>query len=135
MESNQELGEVVKRTTKENKRMQTELLQQKAEQILSQAEKKGVQNSFFFCTTFQRYLTQLRILEDLEQKISELGSTVTKEYVKGRENICINPAITEYNKTVTSANNTVASLIKIIDSMPKEEEGKSLAEELNDLLK
>lgn len=110
-------------------------LQEKAEQILEQAEKKGVQNSFFFYTTFQRYLTQLKILEDLKAKIAEIGSTVTKEYVKGRENICINPAITEYNKTATSANNTVTALIKIIDSIPSEDQGKSLIEELNDLLK
>ena len=39
---------------------------------------------------------------------------VTKEYVKGRANLVANPAISEYNKTSTAANQTVQTLIKII---------------------
>ena len=41
----------------------------------------------------------MRILNDLEDAINEYGATVTKEYVKGRQNLVANPAITEYNKT------------------------------------
>jgi hypothetical protein len=46
----------------------------------------------------------MRILSDLEGAINEHGATVTKEYVKGRQNLVANPAITEYNKTATAAN-------------------------------
>jgi hypothetical protein len=60
---------------------------------------------------------QLNILNDLEKTIQEDGSLVTKEYVKGRGNLYTHPAITEYNKTSTSANQTVATLIKIIKSL------------------
>lgn len=56
----------------------------------------------------------MKILSELEKAIAEYGSTVTKEYVKGRKNLVSNPAIGEYNKTATAANGTVATLLKII---------------------
>ena len=47
---------------------------------------------------------------------------MTKEYVKGRANIYVNPAVTEYNKTTDSANRTVTTLMKIIKGFAKEDE-------------
>ena len=92
-------------------------LKQQAEEVLKIAQEHGVEQNFFFITTFERYQVQLNILDDLKQKIEEDGALVTKEYVKGRENIYTHPAIGEYNKTCTSANQTVATLIKIIKSL------------------
>ena len=92
-------------------------LTQQAEEILNIAQKHGVEQNFLFITTFQRYQVQLKILTDLQRKIKEDGALVTKEYVKGRENVYTHPAIGEYNKTCTSANQTVATLIKIIKSL------------------
>ena len=66
---------------------------------------------------------QIKILNELEQKIQEDGSLVTKEYVKGRENVYTHPAIGEYNKTSQSANNTVATLIKILKELRRDEAG------------
>ena len=109
-------------------------LQEQANEILRKAEERGVQSNFFFVTTFKRYQVQMKIMAELEKEILELGATVKKEYVKGRTNIYTNPAITEYNKTATASNNTIATLLKIIETLPKEEQGKSLAEELNDLI-
>ena len=63
------------------------------------AEKFGVEQNFLFLTTFKRYQVQLTILNELEQKIKEDGTLVTKEYVKGRGNVYTHPAINEYNKT------------------------------------
>ena len=96
-------------------------LQKQAEEILKIAQKFGVEQNFLFLTTFKRYQVQLNILNDLEQKIKEDGSLVTKEYVKGRENVYTHPAISEYNKTSQSANNTVATLIKILKDLRKNE--------------
>lgn len=109
--------------------MQTDrlTLQQQAEAILDRAQEKGVQSNFFFVTTFKRYQVQMRILTDLERAIAEYGATVTKEYVKGRQNLVANPAITEYNKTATAANGTVATLMNIIKSVPAEDSGQGLA--------
>ena len=90
---------------------------QQAKEVLKIAQEHGVEQNFFFITTFERYQVQLDILDDLKAKMEEDGVLVTKEYVKGRENVYTHPAITEYNKTCTSANQTVATLIKIIKSL------------------
>ena len=96
-------------------------LQEQANEILARAEERGVQSNFFFVTTFKRYQVQMKILSDLEREIQEHGPTVTKEYVKGRLNVVANPAISEYNKTATAANGTVATLMNIVRSFGEEE--------------
>lgn len=105
-------------------------LQEQANEILQKAEEKGVQSNFFFVTTFKRYQVQMRILSDLEKAINQFGATVTKEYVKGRQNLVANPAIVEYNKTATAANGTVATLIKIVDAFAGEEKNGGKLQEL-----
>lgn len=108
-------------------------LQEQADKILEQAEKRGVSSNFFFKTTFKRYQVQMKILSDLERAIGEYGATVTKEYVKGRQNLVANPAITEYNKTATAANGTVATLINIMKALTDETgDGSKLAEFFNE---
>ncbi len=98
-------------------------LQEQANEILEQAEQRGVSSNFFFVTTFKRYQVQMSILTELEKAIKEHGPTVEKEYVKGRMNLCTNPAITEYNKTATAANGTVSTLINIVKALPETEQG------------
>lgn len=96
-------------------------LQEQAQEILRRATEKGVSGNFFFVTTFKRYQVQMQILTQLEKEIKETGTTITKTYVKGRENLCTNPAIAEYNKTSTAANNTVSTLIQIIEKLSEEQ--------------
>ena len=102
-------------------------LNEQGNAILQKAAERGVTSNFFFVTTFKRYQVQMKILADLERAINEYGATVTKEYVKGRQNLVANPAITEYNKTATAANGTVATLMNIIKSVPAEDSGQGLA--------
>jgi hypothetical protein len=92
-------------------------LNQQAQEILKIAEKHGVEQNFFFITTFKRYQVQINILNDLERTIKEDGILVTKEYVKGRGNVYTHPAITEYNRTANGANQTVQTLVKIITTL------------------
>ena len=103
---------------------------EQANEILRIAQRFGVEQNFLFLTTFKRYQVQLSILNELEQKIKEDGSLVTKEYVKGRENVYTHPAIGEYNKTSTSANQTVATLIKIIKTLRNDDEESEGDDEL-----
>ena len=105
-------------------------IQEQANEILRIAQKFGVEQNFLFLTTFKRYQVQLSILNELEQKIKKDGSLVTKEYVKGRENVYTHPAIGEYNKTSTSANQTVATLIKIIKTLRNDDEDNENEDEL-----
>ena len=94
-------------------------LNEQANEILRNAEAQGVEGNFFFKTTFQRYLVQIKMLSELEQAIKDDGYLVEKEYVKGRKNVYSHPAISDYNRTTDSANKTVSTLMKIIESMPK----------------
>lgn len=107
-------------------------LQEQANKILEQAQDRGVSSNFFFVTTFKRYQVQMATLNELEKAIKEHGPTVEKEYVKGRQNLVVNPAITEYNKTSTAANGTVSTLINIIKTLSNEPDAcDALSEFLN----
>lgn len=110
--------------------MRAMTLQEQANKILEQAQERGVSSNFFFVTTFKRYQVQMKILADLEKAIENYGATVTKEYVKGRQNLVANPAITEYNKTATAANGTVSTLINIIRTVTDESDGGSKLQNL-----
>lgn len=109
-------------------------LQEQVNEILARAEEKGVSSNFFFRTTFKRYQVQMLIMQKLEAAINEDGPLVTKEYVKGRQNVVANPAIQEYNKTATAANGTVATLINIVKSFANEQGDGDLASVMARLL-
>jgi hypothetical protein len=114
-------------------------LNEQAAEILRIASEHGVEQNFFFITTFKRYQVQIKILADLEKTINAEGNIVTKEYVKGRKNVYTHPAIGEYNKTATAANQTVQTLMKIVLSMRDEDSdtdgGGSTGDELMDFLR
>ena len=95
---------------------QSAQLNRAAAELIRMAEDGGVERNFFFTTTFNRYKFQLETLSRLQAEIDKGDVLVTKEYVKGRSNPVANPAITEYNKTSTAANQTVQTLIKIIQT-------------------
>ena len=103
-----EVAMATRRTSK------TPTLKQQADEILKMAEGSGLQENYFFKTTFERYLTQLDILDKLRQTINTSEALVEKEYVKGRACVVVNPAISEFNRTTDSANKTVQTLIKIL---------------------
>ena len=96
-------------------------LNQQAAEILRIAEESGVQSNFFFVTTFKRYQVQLNILNELQKSMDKDGVLVTKEYVKGRENVYSHPAVSDYNRTTDSANKTVTTLMKILSGFNQQE--------------
>lgn len=98
-----------------------ETLKAKADRILAEAKERGLQNDFFFSTTLDRYMTQLKILERLKAQINRQGLTVTKTYAKGSKNVYANPLIGEYNKTASAANGTVTTLLNVLRSLDGEE--------------
>lgn len=108
-------------------------LREQAEEILKIAAQHGVEQNFFFITTFKRYQVQINILTDLEKTIRSEGTLVTKEYIKGRGNVYTHPAIAEYNRTSTSANQTVTTLMKIITTLRDEQDAG--ADELMNFLR
>lgn len=105
-------------------------IEMSAEEIMRLAEESGVDDNFFFVTTFDRYQTQLKILDGLKKAIEGEGMLVSKEYVKGRKNVYANPAVAEYNRTTDSANKTVSTLMKIIKTFGSDgrDDGDNLLE-------
>lgn len=103
-------------------------------QILEDAENYDTTNSYFFKTTFERYITQMKILDKLKKAIEKDGSIVTKEYVKGRQNIYINPALKAYWKTSDSTTKTVSTLMRIIEIAQKNSKAETSTSPLMDIL-
>lgn len=105
-------------------------IEMSAEEIMRLAEESGVDDNFFFVTTFDRYQTQLKILDGLKKAIEGEGMLVSKEYVKGRKNVYANPAVAEFNRTTDSANKTVSTLMKIIKTFGSDgrDDGDNLLE-------
>lgn len=85
-----------------------------ANELIRMAEAGGVEQNFFFTTTFNRYKVQLNTMERLEKEIKENELFVEREYIKGKKNLVMSPAVSEYNKVSTAANQTVRTLIEII---------------------
>lgn len=99
-------------------------LNEKAKEILKQAEDKEIKDSFFFTTTFQAYLTQTNIMNRLQREIDNGDAMVSRSYVSGKENLYINPAISEYNKVANERNGTLAVLMNIIKQEEPQESAK-----------
>lgn len=60
------------------------------------------------------YSQEAQLIAQMRQQLAEDGITTTKEYVKGRENLCIHPLVQEIPKHVDCANRTLAILGDII---------------------
>ena len=98
---------------KENNTIRVDLNEQ-AKEILKKATEKGVEHSFMFVTTFKRYQEHITHLAELQKAIQEEGTMVTKEYVKGRANLYVNPAVSAYNQTAGAADKTAQLLLRYI---------------------
>ena len=104
------------------------------DQIRLRAKEKGLEGNFYYVTTLHRYEVQMRTLDALEQTIKDVGMTVEKSYIKDTSNLYINPAVAEYNRTATAANNTVATLIKIVSSFTGDEKVSGLSKAMSELM-
>lgn len=105
-------------------------LEQNREKFLEEAKAAGLADDYLFDTTFRRYDTQVKVLSELGKKVEEAVANgdmmVVKEYVKGRENVYINPVIVQFDKTTQGANQTAMALDRIISKARKpasEEDG------------
>jgi len=95
-----------------------------AKEILKRAEEKGVEHSYLFVTTFKRYQEHILHLVQLQKIIKDEGMLTEKEYVKGRKNLYINPAVSAYNQTAGAADKTAQLLIRYIVAPLKDEDAE-----------
>ena len=89
-------------------------LNDQAKEILAKAQEKGVEHSYMFITAFKRYQEHIAHLVALEEAIKSDGTLVTKEYVKGRGNVYVHPAVAAYNQTAGAADKTAQLLLRYI---------------------
>lgn len=80
----------------------------------SLSERYGIDADAFAENDLEIYITQMDILKGLEKQMQEDGYVVTKEYVKGRLNVCSHPSIKDYNNTADSSHKTVNAIRKFI---------------------
>ena len=97
------------------------------------AARYGVQDNALFKSTLDRYITQQRVIDSIKRAIDEDDVTVTMEYVKGRENAYMHPAVKELPRHADSANKTADMLLKIIMSLgDKNHDIDALMDDLED---
>jgi tRNA nucleotidyltransferase/poly(A) polymerase len=94
-------------------------LKQQAEEIMKTAKDYGLEQNFFFTTTFEKYLTQLEILEKIKSELPQDDEEFTKAM--------------QYTKIVDSSNKTLSSLIRLITTM-RNGRGKRTSDPLLDFL-
>ena len=99
------------------KRAKGEDLQRRIREFADKATELGIADDLIFDTTFNRYVMQVNILEQLKEQIEDGELMVKKAYVKDRDNLYVNPAVAEYNKTSTAANQTAVTLDKLMTQL------------------
>lgn len=109
-------------------------LEVQGDKILKAARAAGAEQSYYFETCFARYRRQLKLLAEIEAILDEGEVLVTKEYVRGRENVYANPAIAQYNATADAANRTMAALLRIVDAFKPDAGDKTPGDELLDYI-
>ena len=86
--------------------------------LLKLAESYGVDNNAMFLSCIEQYETQLQIIRMIRDALeNDDRAVVTKEYVKGRENLQANPLILQLPKHIDSANRTLSTMLDIIERL------------------
>lgn len=121
----------MKTTRKESKSAseQEKRLEMLAEKFKGIAESLSEEHRYIFESTLETYFQLIKNFKVLKEALEADGCLITKEYVKGRQNICIHPAMSEMNKTVNMLNSTAKTLIAIIKDL-----GSENKEEVDELM-
>ncbi|MBR3580400.1 MAG: hypothetical protein IKN95_05310 [Lachnospiraceae bacterium] len=88
-------------------------------QVIQMAKDYGVSENPLFVQTLKNYETVQKAIEMTNAILDSEDMTISKEYVKGRENLYMHPAIKELPKQIDAANKTVDKLLDIIERLGK----------------
>lgn len=89
----------------------------KLEELKARAEEAGVGGNIIFVERLEVYKNQVRQLNLLAEEVKKGGVVCEKTYIKGQPNLQSSPALKEYTRIADSSNKTVATLIRLIDSL------------------
>ena len=88
------------------------------EAIMEMAVEYGVSENALFLQTLKNYETIQKSIEGIDQIVNQNDDlTISKEYVKGRENLYLHPAIKELPKQIDASNKTLDKLLDIIEKL------------------
>jgi hypothetical protein len=121
----------MKTTRKGNKSAleQEKRLDMLAEKFKETAESLSEEHRYIFESTLETYFQLIKNFKILKEALEADGCLITKEYVKGRQNVYVHPAMSEMNKTVNMLNSTAKTLIAIIKDL-----GSENKEEVDELM-
>jgi hypothetical protein len=121
----------MKTTRKGNKSAleQEKRLDMLAEKFKETAESLSEEHRYIFESTLETYFQLIKNFKVLKEALEADGCLITKEYVKGRQNVYVHPAMSEMNKTVNMLNSTAKTLIAIIKDL-----GSENKEEVDELM-
>lgn len=100
--------------------------------LIKMAKRYGVDKNALFISAANQYALQQEVIERVKKEIEndENGLLTSKEYVKGRENVYVNPLVKELPKMSDSANRTAQTMLDIIKNLGHEPMQASKLEEL-----
>lgn len=91
------------------------------DELMALARTYGVDQNALFVSAAKQYQLQQEVLDMIRETLRTDGETVTtKEYVKGRENVCVHPLIAQLPKHVDSANRTLATMLDIVQKLGRQ---------------
>ena len=96
--------------------------------LMELGRKYKVDHEEDFIVAVKTFVEEAKLIDRMRKQLNEDGMTVTKEYVKGRENISAHPLIAEIPKHVDCANRLLQSMNAIIESR-----GQRLEQEKDEL--
>lgn len=100
--------------------------------LMNLAKRYSVDKNEIFISSAHQYEMQMNLIDQMKEAIESDSMLVTKEYVKGRENIMANPLVKELPKHYDSANKTLGVMLGIIESFGIKEKSVSKLEALMD---
>jgi hypothetical protein len=103
------------------------------EQILREAEAKGLRDNLMFETLLNTFTDQKETLRRLKEQIDAEEVLVAKEHTKGLVNTVVNPCIPAYNSTANAMCNTVGAMTKILRNLGSD--SNKDGDPLSDMLK
>lgn len=91
------------------------------DELMALARNYGVDQNALFVSAAKQYQLQQEVLDMIRETLRTDGETVTtKEYVKGRENVCVHPLIAQLPKHVDSANRTLTTMLDIVQKLGRQ---------------
>lgn len=82
--------------------------------LMKMAKEYGVDTNALFLSSLDIYMTQKQAIDMIREVFEVDDVTTTKEYVKGRENVYLHPAIKELPRHTDAINKTTSQLLDII---------------------